>query len=257
MVTEFEFDLIEVDPMVQFGMFFGAADQGRQALALIRDVIADLPLTMNAITIAGMTAPAVPFVPAEHRGVIGHGVLLVGFADPLGHQQVADRIRSTLPPLFDLVTPMPYVALQQLLDEANAWGSDGYDKGVYFAEISDEMIDVLAGLAPQKNSPLSLVSIYRLDGAYSAVEEDATAFGGGRSPRFFAALVALCPTPDLLPAEVSWARNLFDALRPSMLGDGTYVNVLCEDDDQRLAASYAAKLARLQRVKAEYDPVSA
>jgi hypothetical protein len=42
--------------------------------------------------------------------------------------ELAAQIRESLPPLFDLVTPMPYVELQKLLDEANARGIHGYEK---------------------------------------------------------------------------------------------------------------------------------
>ena len=37
---------------------------------------------------------------------------------------------------------MPYVALQQMLDEANAWGFYNYDKGCYVEDLSDDVIDV-------------------------------------------------------------------------------------------------------------------
>ena len=60
-----------------------------------------------------------------------------------------------MPPLFDVVTPMPYVALQQLLDEANGWGFYAYDKGGYFAEVSDDVIEVLTTIGPRKGSPMS------------------------------------------------------------------------------------------------------
>jgi len=40
---------------------------------------------------------------------------------PTGPAQFVARICESLP-LFDLVTPMPYVELQKLLDEANVWG---------------------------------------------------------------------------------------------------------------------------------------
>ena len=39
-VTEFEFRLHEVDPMVELGLFFWGLDQGREALRLIRDFVA-------------------------------------------------------------------------------------------------------------------------------------------------------------------------------------------------------------------------
>ncbi|HEY4603595.1 MAG TPA: FAD-binding oxidoreductase [Blastococcus sp.] len=256
-VTEFEFGLLEAGPMVQFGLFFWGQEQGREALRLAREVIADLPRSMNAIPAAALTAPPAPFVPVEHQGTPGYALLLVGFGSEVEHQQVSERIRATLPPLFDVVSPMPYTALQQLLDEANAWGLHGYDKSGYFAELTDEVIDVLVEHAPRKTSPLSVLLFYRLDEAYSEVGEDETAFGGGRTPRYTGFFIGLTPTPEMLPAEREWIRSLWQALRPHMLGAGTYVNGVDGHDAQetvQVQAAYGGKYARLAAVKAAHDP---
>ena len=77
---------------------------------------------------------------------------------------------------------MPYVELQKLLDEANAWGSYCYEKSANLEDLSDAAIDVITEHLPGKNSPQSVQLFYRLDGAYSDVEEEATAFGGERVP---------------------------------------------------------------------------
>lgn len=253
-VTEFEFRLHEVGPMVSFAMLFWGVDQGREALRLMRDVVAELPRSMNAIPALGLTAPPAPFVPVEHHNKTGYALLLAGFGDPAEHQQVVDRVRATLPPLFDFVTPMPYVALQQMIDEPNAWGSYGYDKGAYFSDLTEEMIEVLTEYVPQKRSPLSVLLFDRLDEAYCEVGEDETAFGGGRTPRYMAFFIGLCPTPELLVDEREWVRSLWEALRPSMIGRGTYVNALGEQDDNRIRDSYGAKYDRLAAIKATYDP---
>jgi hypothetical protein len=100
------------------------------------------------------------------------------------------------------------------------------------------------------------VLFYRLDEAFSDVGENDTAFGGGRSPRYFGTFVAICPTPDMLPAEREWVGSLFEALRPHMLGGGTYINVLAEQDDARVRETYGAKLDRLQMIKNKYDPTN-
>ncbi len=88
---------------------------------------------------------------------------------------------------------MPYVALQQMLDEANAWGFHTYDKGTYLEDLSDQAIEVVTDHLPRKNSALLALLFYRLDEAYSEVGEDDTAFSGGRSPRFAVFIVAVCP----------------------------------------------------------------
>ena len=97
---------------------------------------------------------------------------------------------------------------------------------------------------------------YRLDGAYSAVPEDATAFSGGRSPRFGVFIIGVCPAPEMMPAERDWVRSLAEALRPFAAGDGSYINASTTSRtlDPVDAAYGAAKFARLVEVKAEYDP---
>jgi FAD/FMN-containing dehydrogenase len=252
-VTELEFRLRDVDPIVQFGLLFWDASQGREALRLMREVVADLPRSLNALP-AAITAPPAPFVPPEHHHKLGYALLLVGFGDETGHQQVLDRVRNALPPLFEYVTPMPYVALQQMLDEANAWGFYGYDKGAYIEDLSDGMIDVLAQHMPRRTSPLSCVLFYRLDEAYSEADDNDTAFGGGRSPRYSVFFIALCPTPDMLPAEREWVRSMWNDLKPYMIGTTTYVNALEGQERDRVRETYGRKYERLAAIKAKYDP---
>ena len=253
-VTEFEFRLHEVGPIVQLGMLFWDLEHGPSVLRLAREVIATLPRELNII-IAGLNAPPAPFVPEQHHHQPGYALIVAGFGSAAEHAQAMTRIRQALPPLWELNTPIPYVALQQLLDEANPWGFHTYDKGTYLEDLSDEAIEVVADHLPRKNSPLSALLFYRLDQAYSQAGEDDTAFSGGRSPRFAVFIVAVCPTPQLLAADRAWARSFWQALHPHSLGAGSYVNAMTEFDDGRVRAAYGpAKYDRLAKIKAKYDP---
>jgi hypothetical protein len=252
-VTEFEFRLHQVGPTVQLGLLFWELEQGPDVLRLAREVIAALPRELNII-IAGLNAPPAPFVPEQHHHQPGYALVVAGFGSAGQHHQVMTRIRQALPPLWELNTPMPYVALQQMLDEANAWGIT-YDKGTYLENLSDEAIEVVADHLPRKTSPLSGVFFYRLDQAYSEVGDDDTAFSGGRSPRYAVFIVAICPTPQLLAADRTWARSLWEALRPHSFGAGAYVNAMTEFEAARVRAAYgSAKYQRLATIKGKYDP---
>jgi FAD/FMN-containing dehydrogenase len=253
-VTEFEFRLHKAGPIVQVGLLFWDLEQGPSVLRLAREIIAALPQELNII-IAGLNAPPAPFVPEQHHHRPGYALTIAGFGSAGQHQQVITRIRQALPPLWELTTPMPYAALQQILDEANAWGFHTYDKGTYLEDLSDEAIEVIADHLPRKNSPLSVLLFYRLDQAYSQVGENDTAFSGGRSPRFAVFIVAICPTPDILAADRAWARSFWQALLPHSLGAGSYVNAMTEFDDDRVRAAYGpAKYQRLAAIKRKYDP---
>jgi hypothetical protein len=150
---------------------------------------------------------------------------------------------------------MPYVALQQMLDKPNAWGFHNYNKGTYLEELSDAAIDVVVEHLPRKSSPLSVLLFYRLDAAYSQVAEEATAFSGGRSPRYEVFIVAVCPSPELLLADRDWVRSFWDGLRPHSPEIGIYVNALTDAQDDRVRLAYGPeKYERLARIKSIYDP---
>jgi len=252
-VTEFEFVLHPVGPMVQFALLFYPLEHGRQFLRMCRDVVSSLPPDTNVI-FGGLNAPPAPFVPPQHQLQPGYAAIVVGFGSEAEHDGVAARMRRTLPPLFEFVTPMPYLALQTMLDDANAWGMHYYEKGCYLEELTDGAIDVLVEHTPRKNSPLSLMLFYRLDAAYSQVADDATAFSGSRSPRFALFTIAVCPAPELLESDRAWVRELQEALRPHAV-DATYVNSLTVADEAQVRTAYGPeKYERLVQIKRKYDP---
>jgi hypothetical protein len=254
-VTSFEFELHELDPGVQVAMFFWGQDQGRDALRLAREITAAMPPEINAVT-GAVNAPPAPFVPEQHHFAPGYVLLLTGFNGTTEHARLVDQIRATLPPLFDLVAPMRYVDLQQLLDEINAWGGYSYDKSCYLAELSDPVIDVITEHVPRKTSPRSALLCYRLDGVYCRAGEHDTAFSGGRSPRYAAFIIGMAPDDQVLAAERGWVRGLWSALQPHSIADGGgYINANTDYADDGIRSAYgAAKYERLAQVKAGYDP---
>ncbi|HWD81058.1 MAG TPA: FAD-binding oxidoreductase [Kribbella sp.] len=253
-VTEFEFRLHEQAPMIQFGLAFWDLDRGADVLRLAREVIPKLPDDVN-IVVGAVNAPPAPFVPAEYHFRPGYALIVNGFGAAEEHAAVMSEITSALPPLVEFASPMPYVALQQLLDEANGWGFHAYDKGCYLDDFTDEAIAVITEQIPLKQSPGSVMLAYRLDGAYSKVPEDATAFSGSRAPGYAVFIVAVCPTPELLEHDRAWVRSFWEAMLPASRGTGSYVNALSDlDADDRVRASYGAKYDRLAAIKATYDP---
>jgi FAD/FMN-containing dehydrogenase len=254
-VTEFEFELHEAGPMVHFGFLFWGLDQGAEALRRAREIIDTLPDDVNVI-VGGLNAPPAPFVPEQHQLQPGYAMIVVGFGSPDEHADVLARARAGEPPIVDFASPMPYVELQKMLDEANAWGFYAYDKGCYVEELSDGVIDALTEHFPLKTSPLSIVLFYRLDRGYGRVPDDATAFSGGRSPRFGTFIIGVCPVEEMFPAERAWVRSMAEALRPYAAKDGSYVNGSADfDGTDRVQAAYGAeKFARLVELKSTYDP---
>ncbi len=253
-VTEFEFRLHDVGPIVQFGFLFVEQDRAAHALRAARDEFPKLPAGFQAAVVCS-NAPPAPFVPESHHFAPGVGVIVVGFGTPEEHAAAIAPLREALSPLFDAAVPLPYVALQQMLDDHMFWGVHTYAKGLYLDDLSDTAAEVIAERAGRRGSPLSQILIFRMGGAYAEVGDDDTAWSGRRDIKYAMVVEGLAPDPDTFVGERQWARDTWEALLPMAVGPGTYVNMLPEADDRIVRASYgAAKYERLARIKAEYDP---
>ena len=256
-VTEFEFQLHEVGPTIQFAMLFYGQDKAAEMFRLGRELLDELPRQFT-LQMGAVNAPAAPFVPEQYHHQPGFVLLLADLStEDTGaeaHARLVERIRQQLPPLFDMVTPMPFVELQQLNDEATAWGRHSYEKGSNLEELTDDVISVLVTQALLRTSPFAGMLILPMDGAYCDTSDADTAFGGARKPHFAVFLVSHCQGPEHLPADRDWVRAFWQALQPYSIGIGSYVNAMSEVEDDRVRATYSGKYPRLARIKAEYDP---
>jgi FAD/FMN-containing dehydrogenase len=253
-VTSFEFALHDVGPMLNLGLFFYRPDQGRDLFRFARDFVPGLPDACG-VFLAGLNAPPEPFVPEEHQLAPVFAMAVIGFEDDQSHARLIEPIRSAVPPLFELVTPIPYTMLQQMFDASAPWGLFAYEKAVYLDELSDAAIDVIVEHQAKKQSPLSFLPIFPFGGAYSRKAGDATAFGGSRDIKYVVNISAAAPTAELLDADRAWVRAFWSALVPHATGVGSYVNFMSEYEENRVRAAYGpAKYERLAKIKAKYDP---
>lgn len=254
-VTEFEFAVHPVGPLVNLGLFFWSLDLGADALHHIGERVAALPAAAGAQVI-GLNAPPAPFVPEQFHFAPGYVLAVVGWDSPEEHAAMVEPIRNGLTPLFELVAPIPYTFLQQMIDDSAPWGILGYEKACYLDELTDDAIAVIADQLPRKASPMSIMPVFPMGGAYHEVADEATAFGGSRASKWLVNIAAIAPEPDLLATDRAWVRSFWEALQPYASGSGGYVNFMADTgDEERVRASYgAAKYDRLARIKAQYDP---
>ena len=253
-VTSFEFALTAVGPIVHLGMLFFALDDAARMLQFVRGYVDGLPDDSGAVIVA-LNAPPMPFVPEEHHFAPVYAFGILGLADPESHEALLQPVRDAVAPLFELVTPIPYVALQQMFNESAPWGALAYEKALYLDDLSDGAIDVIVEHFPKKTSPMSNMPIFILGGAFSRVPEDQVAFGGSRTTKYLVNIDGAATEPSVLAAERDWVRNFWSALLPHAQGSGGYVNFMAEADDDRVKASYGTeKYARLAEIKAKVDP---
>ena len=94
--------------------------------------------------------------PVRGQPVIG---IVCCYAGPVEDGEEAFRPLRELPYLgVDMLGPMPYVAVQQLLDPPNPKGMQNYWTADFLAELPDEAIDTLVGLATKPVSPMTQIT---------------------------------------------------------------------------------------------------
>jgi FAD/FMN-containing dehydrogenase len=248
-VTEFEFQARPVGPMVLGGMLAYPWDRAREAFQASRELIESAPDELMIFDVL-ITAPPAPPFPPELQG---QKVAVVGVAwcgDLAEGERVLAPLRESHPPALDLVQPMPYVALQMMLDETAPHDLNYYDKLHYLAEVSDGYIDDLLAAFESVPTPQSHVVTGWMGGAVDRVPPGATAFGHRGAPAL--AWVIGCSGEDPIEPTADWVRRTWDATRP-FATDGVYVNAL--DPDTPVKQAYADDVwERLLEIKRRYDP---
>jgi FAD/FMN-containing dehydrogenase len=252
-VTEFEFALHEVGPLVHLGLFLFSPADGGDMFRFAREYVRTVPDDCG-VFLAGLSAPPAPFVPPELHHTPAFGLLVIGFGDDASHAEVIAPITQALDPIVQMVTPIPYAALQQMFDESAPWGIHAYEKAVYLHELTDGAIDVILEHQAQKLHPLSFVPIFVMGGRYKDTDHDSSAFGGARDLGYVVNISGTTPVPDDFDAERQWVRDYWSALVEHASGTGSYVNFMTEPDAERVRSAYGDKYARLQQIKATYDP---
>jgi FAD/FMN-containing dehydrogenase len=252
-VTEFEFALYEVGPLVHLGLFLFSPDDGGALFRFAREYVHSVPNDYG-VFLAGLSAPPAPFVPPELHFTPAYALLVVGFGDEAGHAEAIGPIAQALDPVVQMVTPIPYAALQQMFDESAPWGIHAYEKAVYLHELTDEAIDVILEHQTKKLHPLSFVPIFVMGGKYKDTDHTSSSFGGARDLGYVVNISGTTPIAEDFDAEREWVRNYWSALVEHAVGTGSYVNFMTDQDADRVRNAYGDKYPRLQQVKATYDP---
>jgi hypothetical protein len=154
-----------------------------------------------------------------------------------------------------MVGPIPYSALQQLIDEGNPHGWHYYTKAHYLSEMSDSAIEVIAQFGNTRTSPTSIVIVFGLGGAISRVGENETAFSH-RDVGFAMDFISIWQNPNDGDIHKNWSRAAWEALKPHA-SSGIYINFLNDEGEDRVKSAYNPDTyARLVALKNQYDPTN-
>jgi FAD/FMN-containing dehydrogenase len=243
-VTSFTFRLHPVGPVLG-GMIVHPIQRAPDVLRFYREFTASAPDTVTTYCGQLHSPDGMPIV-----------ALVVCATGPLDEAEKALKpLRDFGPPIADQVGPMPYTALQQMLDPGFPSGLPVYWRSHFLSDLGDGAIDRLAAGYGRVNSPLSIVLVEHLGGVVARVNRNATAFDH-RDAEYNLAIIGRWPDPAMADAGIAWTRDLYDDLTPH--ARGVYVNYLgLGEAEDRVRAAYGdVKYARLAELMNRYDPTN-
>jgi FAD/FMN-containing dehydrogenase len=243
-VTSFEFRLHPLNDPILGGQLAYPIQSAGEVLRFIREFAAEAP---DALTLT----PAFVHTP---DGQQAFAVALCYAGPPDDGEQAIKPLRDYGPPVVDMVGPMPYPAVQSMLDSDALPGLRYYMRSYLLDEVSDGVIDTLVEAFPRVASPRSLVMLSQVGGAIGHLPDDASAYRH-RQAAFSFAGCSIWDDPAQDDPNMAWTRQLGDAVAP--YSSGVYVNELADEGEDRVRAAYGAETyARLAALKRTYDPTN-
>ncbi len=167
-------------------------------------------------------------------------------------ERVLGTVRAFGSPVADLITRMPYPAMQQMIDGVAPFGLRSYWKSQFLRELTNEAIDQFVEFAETSVSPRSLAILEHAHGAVARVPADATAFPTRSSPYDLVVIAAWTSAEDD-EANIAWTRRFHSSME-QWSTHLVYVNALDQDDIDRIPQAYGPNYQRLCEVKEKYDP---
>ena len=240
-----EYDLHPVGPVIAGGVVAHLVQNARDVLRFFRDTCRSLP---DEVMLAAGLQTAPDGSGAKLVGIIG------GHCGSLADGEAALRpVKQFGTPVMDALGPIPYSALNSMLDPAFPKGALNYWKSSFLTDLSDEAIAVIVDRFNACPSPMSHIVIEHFHGAASRVPMDQTACAM-RITGFNVVIISQWLDPAENDRHIAWGRDTYAALEPYW-GTTRYVNYLDNDEaGDPAAAAYGQNYARLRDLKTKYDP---
>lgn len=249
-VTSFLFRLHPVDTIVG-GPTFWPLDQAADVMRWYRDFLPAAPEDLNGFFAFLTVPPAAPF--PEHLHLQKMCGIIWCYTGPAEKaDEVFAPVQQVGTPALHGVHPMPFPALQSAFDGLYPPGDQWYWRADFVNELSDEAIARHVEHGSKMPTIQSTMHLYPIDGAVHRVVNHQTAFAY-RGAKWASVFAGVDPDPANAAPIKDWTIEYWEALHPYSAG-GAYVNMMMDEGQERVQASYRDNYPRLAAIKRAYDP---
>jgi FAD/FMN-containing dehydrogenase len=240
-----EYQLHPVGPMVTGGLVAHPVEKAKDVLTFFRDFAAsardEVMVLAGLLPAADGTGPKLAAFAACHCGTASAG------------EAALKPLKTFGSPVMDAMGPIPYTALNSMLDASYPKGALNYWKSHFLNELSDECIQTLVECFEACKPQTAQIILEHFHGVPSRIRQSDTACTL-REDGFNLVIISEWMDPGDTERCIAWTRETYAALQP-FLGSTRYVNYLDNDEagDPALQV-YGPNYARLRELKTKYDP---
>jgi hypothetical protein len=237
-VTSFDVALHPVSQVFAGEIVLESTDP-RETLRAFRNF---LPTAPDELTLIALLTAA-----PNHKLQLAIEVCYVG--DQAAAEKALAPLRHLPTVVQDTVAWMPYLKLEQMVPAEIPPSYEEHCSG-FFSELDDRRIDIFADAFSTATFPVDCFLIH-LHGAVTRVPVTATPFPLRRDG-IACDVAAHWKSPASRLAARQWTEALKSKLPVNE--NGNYVNVMDREGENSVRRAYGANYARLQQIKARYDP---
>lgn len=199
-----------------------------------------------------MPAFPAPFVPKEFHGKMSVMALVMYAGNPKEGEKVVAPIRALAEPIADMLKPMRYKDI--FGPENTDYHPTAVSTNLFIEDIDRDSAVAILDWLERIDASMKAFQFRVLGGAVARVANDATAYAH-RQNAIMGNVACFYETDEQRPLRQAWVDDFATALR----GGNTeaYVNFVgVTEQDKSLNVYPEQTLARLQQIKAMYDPTN-
>ena len=250
-VTRFDFQLHEVASELFAGQIIYPFDDAQNVLKACREIIPNTPEEFMCYP-AIIRIPPIDAFAKELHGQVAIDLVFAYIGKISDGEAVVEPLRKISKPILDAVGPVPFMDVQRMFDPGSPAGQRWYSRAHYLNEISDPVIETVLKHTKNMQGELTFVYFGKEDGAISRVDSTAMAFPH-RAGAYGFHIFAGWTNSSADASVMEWVRTFNKDLARFSNG-GVYVNLLAEDEKDRIKAAYGSNYDKLTELKRKWDP---
>lgn len=252
-VTAMEFALFPVTSLYAGALFY-SGEHARQVLAAYRELTMSAPDELTT-GFALLNLPPLPNIPSFMQGKLTVSVRVSYAGDAFAATRLIEPLRRAAPVLADTVASIPYTQFGSITNDPTDPAPAVEHFGLLRELTQDTVASIIDVVGPDAASPINIVDIRHLQGAFSRPAPFPNAVGA-RDAAFAIFGLTVVPPGQHVSDYLHSGRKLFAALQP-WLHDHGNPSFLGPNDisEERTRRAYdPGTYPKLRAVKAIYDP---